>query len=417
MRSYAITLLLIAPLAACSSAADPSGGDGGLPDAGAADVVDGATTSDAGTFGQEMPQVVDAGLGPVIAQPRVTAITYDNDSSRSDIEAFYGNFAASTAWAAQTAEYGTGALVAGAPQHITGNAPASATDTDLHGILTQNLTGSAPAWGAPDPNGVYAFFFPKGTAFDDGSGLTVCQDYDGYHSDVVVGGVDVAYTVSIACPGFDQGLTDLQQITVSAAHELVEAVTDPLRDEQKAAWGYPDDAHFVWWYTTGGGEVADMCAGADTSYWIPSDMKYMVQRAWSNAAATAGHDPCVGQPTEPYYQTIPLQNDTINLSALGVTTKGTKIAKGAQGTVTLHVYADQAAGPFTVTVQDYSAYLGGTPYLQISVPSGQVNPGDEIVATVKVLGQDPGLANGEAYVVTTRPSTGPRTYYFGLIGQ
>jgi hypothetical protein len=391
----------------------------GPPDLGGADLLaSGDLAFSESSFGSLMPQVVQ--LDPsrsVLTSPTVVAITWDNDTNRSAIEAFYPDYAASSSWATQVGEYGVGALAVSAPQHVTGNAPTAPTDSDIQSLLRANLGAS---WGAPNPQAIYALFFPSGSIVDDGTGAKCCTDFDGYHADVVVAGVDVVYSVACSCPGFDgAGVSDIDQITVAAAHETVEAATDPYYNNP--GWAQTDDAHAVWTFATDG-EVADLCEFVDTAIWTPPDMTHAIQRTWSNRAAAAGHDPCVGQPTEPYYQTIPDQNDpiTIDINALAAwRTKGTKIAQ--TGTLTLRVYADGAAGPFIVGVDDYSSvWSSGPKLLDVSVPSTHVMPGDTITATVTVMAGDSTLGGkAEAFVVNTKPVSGggPTTYYFGLVGQ
>jgi hypothetical protein len=419
-RTRVCSMICLA-LAGCSTAPSSVQSVDLLP---AAPDLGGADLSPAGdlkltqsSFGSLMPQVVL--LEPsrsVLTSPAAVAITWDNDTHRSDIEAFYADYAASSAWATQTLEYSVGALSVSAPQHLSGNAPTAPTDSDIQSLLKQNL---GAAWGAPNAQAIYAFFFPAGSIVDDGTGSKCCTDFDGYHGDLVVGGVDVAYSVVCSCPGFDgAGVSDVDQITVAAAHETVEAATDPYYDNP--GWAITDDAHAVWTYVTDG-EVADLCEFVDTSIWTPPDMKHAIQRIWSNRAAAAGHDPCVGQPTEPYYQTIPDQNDPLIIDIGGSAawhTHGARIS--GTGTLTLRVYADAAAGPFTVTIDDYSSvWNSGDPLLNVSVPSTPVMPGDTITATVTVLKSDPMLGGAEAFVVNTAPVSGggPTTYYFGLVGQ
>lgn len=368
-------------------------------------------------FGRAMPQVAGANSG-VLATPTVVTITYDGDPHRADLEAFFRDFAASSAWAAQTQEYGVGPLNVGPPRHLPGPAPARITDGQIVGILRANLAGASPPWGTPSADTVYDFVFPEGTIVDDGDGYLCCEDYDGYHWDDQVGGVDVAYAIQCACPGFDgPGIDDLQQLTVVASHEIVEAVTDPRGEGYAEA----DAAHTIWDFVYGG-ETADMCLAADTAYWVnPADMHYAIQRSWSNAEARAGHDPCVGEAQRPYYQAIPDQLDDVRLDdgAGGrLVTRGTKIAMGASGALTLQVHADTPdAGPFTVEVEDLDHWWGGRGYLSITQPTGTFVNGDVVSVPVTVNGQDPYLGAAEGFVVTTTPASGPSTYFFGVIGQ
>jgi hypothetical protein len=380
------------------------------------------TSSDDPSLGSLMPQAISAGAA-VMATPTVIPITWVNDPSVVDIEKFYPEYKASPAWAIQTAEYGIGPLTVGAAQHITG-VPA-ASDDELRTILTANVTGAAPAWGAPDANTVYAFFLPADAAFDDGTGALCCVDYDGYHDDVIVSGVDVAYSIQCMC-GADfppPGITPLQELTTTAAHELVEAVTDP-HPAHKLAYADVDPAHEVWTYVTEG-EIADLCEFAETEFWTnPPNMTYTIQRMWSNAAARAGTDPCVGDPTVPYYQAVPDQLDAAMIAPFGqnVATRATKIAMGATGTITLQLAGTVGSGPFTVTAFDVaSVYFGATsPLLTFVQPTGMFALNDTVEVKVTVAAKDTALGGtgGEAFEIDTKPvNGGPTTFFYGLITQ
>jgi hypothetical protein len=365
-----------------------------------------------------MPQVPLANTpAAILASPKVMPITYDNDNKRADLEAFVPNFAQSTAWAEQTAEYGVGPLTMATPQHVAGNAPANMTDDNLMQLLQANLTGANPAWGAPDPSTIYAFFIPDGTTYNDFTNSQCCVDYDGYHSVSTVGGVDLVYAVMCHCPGIDgPNINALQQLTVVASHEIVEAATDPYYN--KPAYANSDDNHAVWTVVTGG-EVGDMCAFADNAYWNPPDMQYMIQRSWSNQAAAAGHDPCVGEGMSPYYQTVPKLTDSVTIQSYGWPTKGIHIANGGTANLTLDVLSDTAGGQYKVELLDYNDYwTGGTKYLTFSAPPATVTVGDEFTVSVSVQGKDPMIGNGAVFIVATTPvGGGMTTYYFGLVGE
>jgi hypothetical protein len=452
MRSLAALACLSAVLfvAACSSSPDTSAGTGGGPEttsptaSGTTGTGQGGLGGKAGTGGEAgaggagggvqsplaglMPRevLIDNDSTSVLKAPKVMPITYDNDANRADIEAFVPNFAQSAAWTDETAEYGVGALTLATPRHIAGNAPLAPTDDDVTALLTANLGDATSPWGIPDRNTIYAFFFPDGTIENGGDGLVCCTDDDGYHSSFQVGNVEVPYAVLCQCPTFDgPNITNLEQLTVVAAHEIVEAVTDSFYDDP--GYAQADDDHAVWSYVTGG-ELADMCEYADTTFWTPPDMKYMVQRTWSNKAAAAGHDPCVGDPTKPYYQAFPEESDAVSIaysSYIGTPcapwkTVGTTIAMGATGMVTLDIHADAPSGPFNFSLQDWN-YIGncGPALLDFTVPSAPVKDGDKIQVSIKVLGQDPNLGAAEAYQVTLSPvsGNGPSTYNYGLVGQ
>src|SRR5437870_3626660 len=146
--TYSVLLLVVA----CSSShnAGPDASSGGKAD-GPMDS-GGSGSADLGSL---MPQEIAGNKTAVMATPSVVAITYDNDPNRTDVEAFYHQYAASPAWATQTSEYGVGALTVGTARHLTG--AAATTDTAIRQLLMTNLTGATPAWGAPSLNTVYSF--------------------------------------------------------------------------------------------------------------------------------------------------------------------------------------------------------------------------------------------------------------------
>jgi hypothetical protein len=174
-----------------------------------------------------------------------------------------------------------------------------------------------------------------------------------------------------------------------------------------------------------------MCEFADTQLWTNAPgMMFALQRSWSNKAAGSGVDPCVGDGTVPYYQTIPDNPDldTITLGADSTFGGGTasphltKIALNATGELVMHVFSDvETSGPYTVTVQDIS---GDTPpLLTITQPTGTFMPGDTVKVKVTVAKQDESVVSqtAEPFVVITAPmggsAVGPSTYFYGLIGQ
>jgi len=365
-------------------------------------------------LGALMPQELANDQHAIMATPTVVSITYDGDPNRTDTEAFFAQYAASPAWAMQVGEYGVGALTVGTPRHMSGAAPTS--DAGLRQILTTNLTGATPAWGAPNENTLYSFTLPVGTAFKDQTGAAFCG---GYHDDVMIGSVDVAYSIQLPC-SFPPPITPTQVLTFTLSHELVEGVTDP-RWEHDPAWGNVDGAHAVWSYITDG-EIGDLCEFADTFLWTDApNMTYAIQRIWSNAAARAGTDPCVGSPAATYYQSVPVQPDDVTISLFGgsAATKGLKVALGATGMLELRVAGTPGSGPFQVTAVDVASLfqMSQTPLLKFAQPTGTFDIGDTVTIPVTVMAKDANLG-GEAFEIDTKPTNGgPTTYFYGVIGQ
>ena len=366
-------------------------------------------------LGPLMPQETAGNKTAVMTTPTVVAITYNGDPNRADVEAFYQQYAASPAWAITVAEWGVGALTVGTPRHLASAPPT--TDAGLRQLLSANLSGTSPAWGSPNQNTLYSFTLPVGTAFKDQTGGTFCG---GYHDDVMIGTVDVAYSIQLPC-AFPPPITPTQVLTFTLAHELVEGVTDP-RWEHDYAWGAVDDAHAVWAAITDG-EVADLCEYADTFLWTDAPgMTYAIQRIWSNAAAKAGTDPCIGSPAAAYYQSVPVQPDNVTISLFGGTapTKGIKLAMGATGMITLRVAGSPSdAGPFQITAVDVASLFrtSSTPLLKFTQPTGTFQIGDTVTIPVTVMGKDQNLG-AEAFEIDTKPvNGGATTYFYGVIAQ
>jgi hypothetical protein len=387
----------------------------------------GAPTGDAVTadapgagLGALMPQEVLGSASAVMTSPTVVAISYSSDPEGSDVEPFYTQFAASPAWAIETAEYGIGPVSVGTPQQLPD--PVASSDTDVRTILTTNLTGSDPAWGPANEDTVYVFTLPAGSPFVDNFGDTgFCG---AYHDDFFIGSADVSYAIECPCTsGNPPGLTQLQVLTWGLSHELVEGVTDP-RFEHELGWGGVDSAHAVWSYVTDG-EVADLCEFTDTAFWTdPPDMTFTIQRVWSNAAAHAGTDPCVGSAQPTYYQSVPEQPDAVTITLFGsdVATTGEKVALGFTGKLTLHVAGTAGSGPFEVIAGDIATLFFGaqTPLLSFTQPTGTFQVGDTVSIPVTVMAKDSNLggAGAEAFEIETKPvNGGPSTYFYGLVGQ
>ena len=432
IRSFAPLLVLSTALGCHHGNGLGASGDAAQP-GDMAEAVDlagpGPATTDASTFpadvtlGQLQPQVVRQSPDGILATPTVVAVTYDNDPYRMDAEKFFTEYAASTAWAAQTAEYGVGPLTVGAPRHLTGNAPATLSDGDVQKLLATNLASAAAPWGAANSNVTYQFFIPQAVKFDDGAGnpnqkgQPCCQSYGGYHSDTSVNGVDVSYAIVCECGPSGGPTTPLEDITTTCNHELVEAVIDPFY----GAPGYtnPSDDFFGFTLVTEG-EVGDMCEFATTVDWKPADMSYTIQRTWSNKAAAAGHDPCVGDGETPYYEAIPFLPNTVDVGQ-GQMVKSLNIPVGTTGTMTVRVFSDVPGGSVTLRVDDiYSQFTGNAALLEFVVPPGPFLSGTDVQIQVTVKAQSIADLGGpfEPFTLATAPVVGgSETYYYGIIGQ
>jgi hypothetical protein len=340
-----------------------------------------------------MPQEVNSG-GPVMTAPKFVVITFAGDTLAASIDDFADKVAASTTyWSGTTAEYGVGPVASVLHVSLNETPATSLADVDVQNWLTQKLSavdagvleGGAPL---PQPDGetVYMIYYPASVAVTQG-GETSCDGFYGYHNDyALTGSTYVTYSVVARCAPF-QGTTAIDSIASIASHEMIEAATDPL-PQDNPAWLNPDTDHTAW-AIPAGGELGDMCAGYGNVFYKPADVPYLVQRSWSNKAAAAGHDPCQPDGASPYFNAAAVLNDTVTVNdpVFGTyTTKGVKIPVGGTGTVTLDLYSDAPAPAWNVQAFDLASLFGGSPKLEVTMgaPATGVN-GDQLTLTIKVL--------------------------------
>ncbi|MFO0756058.1 MAG: hypothetical protein U0359_06185, partial [Byssovorax sp.] len=356
------------------------------------------------------PQVVSGG-GKVLTTPKVVTITYNSDPHQADLDAAVSEMAATSFWAETTAEYGVGPLTVLPPIHLADAAPKSLTDTTLEATLAANLSGNSPAWGAADPSAIYLFVLPEGTVIDAGGNC--CEYFDGYHADVKVGTSRVAYAVACTCPGFDgPKVSDLEQVTVVMSHEMVEAATDPFL---KPAFLQADDDHAIWSVLTGG-ETSDLCTMERDAYYTVPGAQYMIQRSWSNAAAAAGHDPCVPHDPGPYFTAAPVLPDKVTIDNFGaVSTRGVKIPVGSTKSIDVVLFSDAPTdGPWDVAAYDVNSELfGDKPLLDLSLDKTSGQNGDTLKLTIKTLGIDSTFGGAAFMLASTK--NGQENLWFGVV--
>jgi hypothetical protein len=255
-----------------------------------------------------------------MSAPKVVPIFFANDdvAMTSSIVDFVNHVGATDYWHAATAEYGVGKLTGLAAIHTSETAPTTIDDVEIQQWLAAHLQGPDAGWPAPEPNTLYAVFYPSGTqvTFQNvDTTETSCTDFGAYHFSFRHPATDVPiyYAVMPRCSdGF--GLAGVDTVSVVASHEFIEAATDP--DLDTPAYSAEDDQHAYWWGLVGGFEVADMCLGdfdglSPAAYARFDPFAYAVQRSWSNASALAGHDPCVPIPDGygPYFNAAPVLPD------------------------------------------------------------------------------------------------------------
>jgi hypothetical protein len=369
---------------------------------------DGATTTSAGGAGgsggigepsdvypaphPDPPQVLDTG-GPILAAPTMVPVVFAGDDPMrvATIEALATNVGPSEYWKTTTAEYGVGSLAIHPTVALTETVPPKISPTEIETWLVAHLDAGDNGLPAAFDGAIYVLFYPPGVSVEDANGVA-CTSYSGYHGSVKLDAAhataDVAYAVIPPCKSF-YGETELETLTSSTTHELIEAATDPYWATGVPAYETIDDAHAVWTFVYGGGEVSDMCnLPVDSNVTLPGTT-FRVQRSWSNAAALAGHDPCVpALPGEIYFAAAPELTDDVLLPN-GVTAKGVRVAKGSTRTIDVRLYSEAPTAPIRVVPEDYTLLVGGDPQLEMTLDEARGLNGQTLHLRIKVVGDAP----------------------------
>ena len=353
--------------ASSSAAATSSSSTGGGPDIGQPSDVYPAKHASA-------PKIVTFG-GPILSAPKVYPVFFKGDKPAivTSVTDFYNKIGSSDYWTATVSEYGVGGLTSGAVIQLgdADPAPASTSDDQIQTWLAGKLNNNDPAFPTPDANTIIALNYPAGTSVDL-QGSTSCGSFLGYHSNLTLnaahGNMDVSYLVIPRCNMQQTGMNELDAITDTGSHELVEASTDPY-PQTNGAYGQVDNNHIYWLFALGGGENGDMCAQNYSASYNDPQIGYVVQRAWSNKAVGASHDPCVPAAPGPYFNSVPLLNDTITIGGGGqsIKVKGVQIPVGSTKAVEIDLFSDaKVSGPWTVEAHDLNEFMGGQPTLQFA---------------------------------------------------
>jgi hypothetical protein len=229
--------------------------------------------------------------GGVLSSPQIVTITYPQYAHTAAVEG-WGAYAVGSQWIRTTgSQYGVGAGSSLGNVVLPDQSPAQLTDA----LIQQNLQtymahGVIPPSPATLSNEViYMLYLNASVSIDDpDAGLGVlCQDFVGYHSNIGLdAGANIYYAVIGDCDLPDAGeIVAESDVEATAAHELMESMTDPAGNSWYMDVPFTND----WWEPWEYAEVADLCELA--AYTTESGWTF--QRIWSNTAAAAGGDPCI----------------------------------------------------------------------------------------------------------------------------
>ncbi len=234
---------------------------------------------------------VPGGAGPTLASASVVTVSFAGDSHTSDLTAFV-DWLGESDWPHQVAaEYGVRGLGPQIHVDLDSAAPSTVTDDDVQALLAASVGDGilprAPASGSPL---LYVVFYPDGTSVTRASGdACTANPGNGYHGMTGGTGPNVPYVVVPSCyPRFSALLSEVQGMELETARLIIDAATDPSPLDAPAF--ELTDGSNPW--TSMGSEVGDLCWGRLAA----EGPGYTLQRAWSDAAASAGDDPCIPVP-------------------------------------------------------------------------------------------------------------------------
>jgi hypothetical protein len=212
--------------------------------------------------------------GTVLSHVQLVTMTFDNDAARPQREAFGDLIVGSDWYKSVGLEYG---LYPGthAGKISLGPAPASITRDDIAQRLKQLLAGDLkPKPTATGNQVLYMVYVPPGVA--RGAGLVNVR---GYHDMFLFDTVRVPFVVVL-----DDG-SDLAAMTLNAAHQLINAATNPYAPPMDGYYADPPK-NDPWSLIRG--EVADLCEGEDPVL----EQGTVLPRVYSNSGVTTGKSPC-----------------------------------------------------------------------------------------------------------------------------
>jgi hypothetical protein len=380
-------------------------------DAGAGDAADGAPSTTYPAFAPDMPQIVDH-KGARLNAAKIVTVTFAGDPNTATIQAFDDAIGASKYWKTTTSEYGIGPASSAMADHVVvQTAPMSPwADSAIDSWVATQAGSSTSGWPAPDAQTVYAVFIPASVQVTS-SGQDACQSYDGYHTELQVGtDPNVAYALILEkC--MVPGTTMIDNVTETAAHELVESATDPVPDNSPGLTGFDAD-HLAWeLWNQWSDEVADACQNDDdANYREGADLPYAAQRTWSNVSAKAGHDPCVPVPSGPFFDVTPLGLDDVTVSApnyMGTLqtykTKGWHVVPGMTRTVQIGLYSDAPTGDWTLTAVEGNGFTSpSSSALDLSLSQSTGNNGTTVDLTIRVKSAPTGGTGVLATIISAR---------------
>jgi hypothetical protein len=268
-----------------------------------------------------MPRVFQH-AGTVLSSVQLVTITFDDYAARTDVEAF-GDAIVQSSWYTNAGlEYGVSAGAQVGALSI-GPAPASITREEIKTRIEQLIADNqVPQPAAAGHQLLYLIYIPPTVTLGD-----TLDGIHGYHQMSTFNGARFPFAVVL-----DDG-TGLARTTSTAAHQLINAVTNPYEPPMD---GYYVDPPVTDPWSLARGEIADLCRGENPVI----ESGFTLPRVYSSSAARTGRFPC--KPVAP--------SDTwVGVSASPATMP--MIAKGGSVTFTLTGWSMEEVDDWKLAIQ------------------------------------------------------------------
>ena len=308
---------------------------------------------------QHLPRIHYHG-GPFLRHPRIVTVTFaaDRPDAVTLLERF-GNAVTRTLWwrlvvAGYCATEGDciGDGLPGLAVRVNDALSTEIRAVDISALLKRDAR--AGRFGTLDSNSLLLVYLPPGVNLSDAFARYCGAGPRGFHRALRLDGKSVPYAVIPRCG-------DLSETTTTASHELLEATANP--DNPHRGFAFAQSSANLG-FTSAGVEPVDACGLISGDFRQTNESGFIVQRAWSNVAASMGHDPCVPATAHlPFVALVPMQAAVPLVNA------------GDHALITLVAAADRPVGEWSVSAIDLSASQGGEPCTTVALDRTTIAPG------------------------------------------
>lgn len=324
-------------------------------------------TTDGSLIARSLPRVVYRG-GLFLRRPRIVTITFigDDPALVSRLERFGDTIIHTDWWRAVTEGYCAepgdcvGEGQTGSHVRLAVKLPAAVRDADVEALLAREL--KAHRFGPTDPDTLLLVYLPGGITLSNAFVPHYCSGGPrALHRALRMDQDRVAYAILPRCG-------DEAELTAAASHEILEAVTNP--DPSRRGFAFEQGAVNLG-FTAAGVEPVDPCGLITMDGHRTTERGFVVQRAWSNRAASLGRDPCVPARVGRPYVTLVPREPTVRLPR-----------EGMSSTIALEAAADRTVPGWAVSAFDLTGYQDGEPCVEVSLDRSQVVAGQTLNLTI-----------------------------------